>query len=119
MKGEGHRTRSAMESKKWKMSLIGLFCVMLVYFSGLITMVFAFYASSSLLSLATTVVAFIGSVVSAYVAGESMVDWKRASVDGEIEKAELKKDENTQSVIQTEKITKTETITPVTPANEE
>lgn len=76
------------ESKKWIMSIVGLSCVMFVYLTSVIVMVFSVVAAPSVLSIAMTVITFIGSLVGVYVTGQSLVDWKHTSAIENIEKTD-------------------------------
>lgn len=73
--------KPGLQSKKWTMALIGLFCVMVTYGTGVTVCVLKPEIAPHIVSLSTMVVTFLGSLVGAYTIGQSFVDWRtQASV---------------------------------------
>lgn len=71
--------KTPLQSKKWIAMLIGVVCVMLVFIGSVIAMVVDSNIASNIVTLANTVVVFLGMTVSILITGQSAVDWNHTS----------------------------------------
>lgn len=86
--------KKPLESKKWIAMLLGTSCVMATYFTSVIAIIWSKGISSGdIVSLANTVIAFLGMIISSLVLGQSAVDWKHQNSN----ETKNIKNENTES----------------------
>lgn len=71
--------KKPLQSKKWIAMMIGVVCAMVVFLVSVLTMVLKTDIAVHIVSLANTMVVFLGMMVSILITGQSAVDWKHTS----------------------------------------
>ncbi len=100
--------KGPLDSKKWLAMMIGLSCVMVIFFTdtSLIAMTDAVKANSYN-GISTQSITFIGMMVSILIGGSSAVDWKTSDALSDMHNTEIKAAVDTQNQNINQNFTKT------------
>lgn len=73
--------KKPLESKKWIAMIVGICCVMFVYLTALITIIYTGgQGASEIVTLANIVVIFIGAMNTTLITGQSAIDWRQSGM---------------------------------------